>query len=307
VVKKALKALARWLVDAAARAGLGEIGVKVFVDTAPVMEKPLAAAAGLGWQGKHTNVVSRDHGSWLFLGAIYTTLPFAPGDEGRNRCGSCQACQDACPTGAFPAPYRLDARRCVSYLTIEHKGPIRRNSARRWATGSMVAMIVWPYVRGTNLPMPRRKIAPFCPAPNWSRQSWANCWGWMMRGSGACSPARPSSGSGAIALSAIASMRRGTAGDAALIGPVSALLGDEDEAVAEAALWALGRLRGKFCLRRAKGGGPCNPVNGFAYCWRGGLLGMPAARRTRAIRAAGIHFSTPRPTQNAEPLAQRRQ
>ncbi|SNS92164.1 tRNA epoxyqueuosine(34) reductase QueG [Sphingopyxis indica] len=119
VVKKALKAVARWLVAEAPGAE-----VKVFVDTAPVMEKPLAAAAGLGWQGKHTNMVSRDHGSWLFLGAIYTTLDLVPSAPGRDHCGSCRACQDACPTQAFPAPYRLDARRCISYLTIEHAGPI---------------------------------------------------------------------------------------------------------------------------------------------------------------------------------------
>ncbi|ALH82627.1 tRNA epoxyqueuosine(34) reductase QueG [Sphingopyxis macrogoltabida] len=119
VVKRALKAVARWLV-----AEVKDAEVKVFVDTAPVMEKPLSAAAGLGWQGKHTNLVSRDHGSWLFLGAIYTTLDLAPSMPGRDTCGSCSACQDACPTDAFPAPYRLDARRCVSYLTIEHDGPI---------------------------------------------------------------------------------------------------------------------------------------------------------------------------------------
>ncbi|WCT72714.1 tRNA epoxyqueuosine(34) reductase QueG [Sphingomonas naphthae] len=118
VVKRALKALARWLVE---RAG-GD--VKVFVDTAPVMEKPLAAAAGLGWQGKHTNLVSRQAGSWLLLGAIMTTLDLAPDPAGGDRCGSCDACQRACPTDAFPAPYQLDARRCISYLTIEHKGPI---------------------------------------------------------------------------------------------------------------------------------------------------------------------------------------
>ncbi len=119
VVKKTLKALARWLV---AREPDSEL--KVFVDTAPVMEKPLGEAAGIGWQGKHTNMVSRDHGSWLFLGAIYTTLEFAPDPPGRDLCGSCRACQDACPTEAFPKPYQLDARRCISYLTIEHKGPI---------------------------------------------------------------------------------------------------------------------------------------------------------------------------------------
>ena len=118
VVKKALKALARWMVE---RAG-GEL--KVFVDTAPVMEKPLSAAAGLGWQGKHSNLVSRDHGSWLFLGAIMTSLDLPPDDAHDDRCGSCTACQAACPTDAFPRPYVVDARRCISYLTIEHQGPI---------------------------------------------------------------------------------------------------------------------------------------------------------------------------------------
>jgi epoxyqueuosine reductase len=118
VIKKQLKALARWLVAAAS------CDVKVFIDTAAVMEKPLSQAAGLGWQGKHTNLVSRGFGSWLFLGAIYTTLDLPCDESESDHCGSCRACLDSCPTAAFPAPYQLDARRCISYLTIENKGPI---------------------------------------------------------------------------------------------------------------------------------------------------------------------------------------
>ncbi len=124
LVKKKLKAVARAF---AARAGAD---VKVFVDTAPVMEKPLAAAAGLGWQGKHTNLLSREFGNWLFLGAIFTDAELPPDAAERDHCGSCRACLDACPTNAFPAPYQLDARRCISYLTIEHQGPIPREFRR---------------------------------------------------------------------------------------------------------------------------------------------------------------------------------
>ena len=118
VLKRRLKALGRWMAEALA------CEVKVFVDTAPVMEKPLAARTGVGWQGKHTNLVSRNFGSWLFLAEVFTTLELDPDSAETDRCGTCRRCLDVCPTDAFPAPYRLDARRCISYLTIEHKGHI---------------------------------------------------------------------------------------------------------------------------------------------------------------------------------------
>lgn len=119
VVKKRLKHVGRWLI-----AQVPDAEIKVFVDTAPVMEKPLAEAAGLGWQGKHTNLLGRDLGSWFFLGAIFTTVKLEPDQREISHCGSCTACLDICPTKAFPAAYQLDARRCISYLTIEHKGPV---------------------------------------------------------------------------------------------------------------------------------------------------------------------------------------
>ena len=119
IVKKRLKRVGRWLIEQSAGTE-----IKVFVDTAPVMEKPLAAAAGLGWQGKHTNLLSRELGNWFFLGAIFTTIDLPVDEPGVENCGSCRACLDICPTRAFPAPFQLDARRCISYLTIEHHGPV---------------------------------------------------------------------------------------------------------------------------------------------------------------------------------------
>ncbi|WP_370640136.1 tRNA epoxyqueuosine(34) reductase QueG [Aurantimonas sp. HBX-1] len=130
LIKGRLKELAGRLLAQARQAGAGEHEVKVFVDTAPVMEKPMGEMAGLGWQGKHTNLVSREHGSWLFLGSIFTTLELPADAPGRDLCGTCRACQDVCPTNAFPAPYRLDARRCISYLTIETKKPVPREFRR---------------------------------------------------------------------------------------------------------------------------------------------------------------------------------
>jgi len=123
VVKKRLKKIARWLVETQS------CEVKVFVDTAPVMEKPLAQRAGLGWQGKHTNIVSRETGSWLFLGEIFTSLELPPDPPETDHCGDCTRCMDACPTGAITAPYRIDPRRCISYLTIEHRGDIAKELA----------------------------------------------------------------------------------------------------------------------------------------------------------------------------------
>ena len=159
-VKRRLKALARWI----AERWPGEL--KVFVDTAPVMEKPLAQQAGIGWQGKHTNLVSRDFGSWLFLGEIYLSLALEPDAAESDHCGTCRNCLDACPTNAFPAPYRLDARRCISYLTIEHKGVIDPElrpliGNRIYGCDDCLAVCPWnKYARGTAEPdfLPRAAL-----------------------------------------------------------------------------------------------------------------------------------------------------
>ena len=160
VIKKRLKALARWI------AGRFGAKVKVFVDTAPLMEKPLAEQAGLGWQGKHTNLVSRDFGSWLFLGTILTTLDLPPDQPETDHCGSCRACLDICPTDAFPAPGQIDARRCISYLTIEHKGPVPRAlrplmGNRIYGCDDCLAVCPWnKFARQTEEPafLPRAKL-----------------------------------------------------------------------------------------------------------------------------------------------------
>jgi epoxyqueuosine reductase len=236
VVKKALKALARWLIDAAG----GDL--KVFVDTAPVMEKPLAASAGIGWQGKHSNLVSSDHGSWLFLGAIMTNVELAPDAPQRDQCGSCTACQTACPTDAFPAPYQLDARRCISYLTIELKGPIPQEFRR--AIGNRIygcddCLAVCPWNKFANSAAANRAFAGRAElaAPSLSdllalddadfRQVFAG------------SPIKRIGRDRMVRNAAIAA---GNSGSAALVGPLQALLGDSSDVVRDAAAWALEEL-----------------------------------------------------------------
>ena len=237
VVKRALKALARWIV-----AQDPDAGVKVFVDTAPVMEKPLGEAAGLGWQGKHTNLVSRTHGSWLFLGAIYTTLPLPADAPHADRCGSCTACQTACPTQAFPAPYRLDARRCVSYLTIEHKGPIDHEF--RAALGNRIygcddCLAVCPWNSFAQAAAANRAFLPRAEltAPRLGDLLMLDDAGFRALFSG--SPIKRIGRNRFVRNCLYAA---GNCGDATLFAPVQRLLNDPDPVVADAADWALDRL-----------------------------------------------------------------
>jgi epoxyqueuosine reductase len=241
-VKKALKALARWLVAEAAKRGLGEAGVKVFTDTAPVMEKPLAARAGLGWQGKHSNLVSQEHGSWLFLGEIYTTLDFAADRSGEDRCGSCNACQTACPTDAFPAPYRLDARRCISYLTIEHKGAVpfefrKALGNRIYGCDDCLAVCPWnKFARAAHANkafLPRAELA----APRLAELLTLDDAGFRKLFAG--SPIKRIGRNRFVRNCLYAA---GNSGDPALLETVSALCADADPVVAEAAIWASGEL-----------------------------------------------------------------
>ncbi len=241
VVKGALKRLAGWLVH---KAG-GE--VKVFVDTAPVMEKALAQAAGIGWQGKHTNVVSRDHGSWLFLGAIYTSLELEPETPGEDNCGSCTACQSACPTDAFPAPYQLDARRCISYLTIEHKGPIPHEFRRAignhiYGCDDCLAACPWnkfasAAAANKALLAKEERIAPRIADLLLLDDA-------SFRAFFSGSPVKRTGRDRFIRNALIAA---GNSGDAGLVGQVVALLDDESPLVRGSAVWALGELdRARF-------------------------------------------------------------
>jgi epoxyqueuosine reductase len=241
VVKPALKALARWLVAEAARDG-HEAQLKVFTDTAPVMEKPLGEAAGIGWQGKHTNLVSRQHGSWLFLGAIYTTLAFAPDQPREDLCGSCTACQAACPTDAFPAPYRLDARRCISYLTIEHKGPIPlefRKAIGNRIYGCDDCLAVCPWNKFADAAARHRAFVPReeLVAPRLDELLALDDAAFRVKFSG--SPVKRTGRNRFVRNCLIAA---GNSGNAALVPQVRALTGDPDPVVAETAEWALEEL-----------------------------------------------------------------
>ena len=237
-VKKALKSLARWLVD---RAG-GEL--KVFVDTAPVMEKPLAQAAGIGWQGKHTNLVSREHGSWLFLGVILTSLelePDTPADHGQH-CGTCERCLDACPTKAFIGPHRIDARRCISYLTIEHDGAIPhefRKSIGNRIYGCDDCLAVCPWNRFADAAAANRAFLPRAElaAPRLADLLALDdvTFREMFAGS-------PIKRVGANRMRRNCLIAAGNSGDPTLAVSIRPHLGDPDPVIAEAAEWALNQL-----------------------------------------------------------------
>jgi epoxyqueuosine reductase len=237
-VKKALKGLARFIVDRAPSE------LKVFVDTAPVMEKPLAQAAGIGWQGKHTNVVSREHGSWLFLGVILTSLelePDAPADHGQH-CGSCTRCLTACPTQAFLGPHRIDARRCISYLTIEHDGPIPNEF--RAAMGNRIygcddCLAVCPWNRFADAAAANRAFLPRAElaAPRLADLLALDDWSFREMFAGS-----PIKRIGRVRMIRNCLIAAGNSGEASLVGAVKPHLDDPDPVIAEAARWALDQL-----------------------------------------------------------------
>jgi epoxyqueuosine reductase len=239
VIKPRLKTIARWLIAQAQ--GHEQVDVKVFVDTAAVMEKPLAAAAGLGWQGKHTNLVSRDYGSWLFLGAIFTTLDLPANEPQMDSCGTCQTCLDVCPTAAFPAPYRLDARRCISYLTIEHKGPIPREMRplignRIYGCDDCLAVCPWNKFaqEGREQKLAARDAAR---AP-----ALADLLGLDDAGFRAMFAKTAVKRTGRDRFIRNALIAAGNSGDHALASHAERLLRDASPLVRGAAVWALGRL-----------------------------------------------------------------
>jgi epoxyqueuosine reductase len=235
VVKPRLKRVARAL--QAASGG----DVKVFVDTAPLMEKPLAALAGLGWQGKHTNLVSRDHGSWLYLGVILTTAEIAPDGAEAEHCGNCRRCLDVCPTNAFPAPYQLDARRCISYLTIEHKGPIPREF--RSAIGNRIygcddCLAVCPWNKFATAARDQQlAIRPETVGPPLADLLRLDDTTFRQRFAG--TPIRRAGLARFLRNTLIAA---GNSGDAALVPLVETLLEHDEPLVRGAAVWALSQL-----------------------------------------------------------------
>jgi epoxyqueuosine reductase len=236
LVKRRLKRLGRWLIDQAR----GEI--KVFVDTAPVMEKPLAQAAGLGWQGKHTNLLGRDLGNWVFLGAIFTTLDLEPDAAEVSHCGTCTACLDICPTQAFPAPYQLDARRCISYLTIEHRGPV--DTELRACIGNRIygcddCLAVCPW---NKFAVAAREIGyqPKVGLPELAELATLDDAGFRARFAG--SPIKRI-GRDRFVRNVLYAI--GNSQSPALAGVAAGLVNDADPAVADAARWAVERLRGQ--------------------------------------------------------------
>lgn len=215
--------------------------VKVFVDTAPLMEKPLAALAGIGWQGKHTNLVSRDFGSWLFLGVILSAADLPPDEPAADRCGACRRCLDACPTGALPAPYQIDARRCISYLTIEHAGPIPEDlrplmGNRIYGCDDCLAVCPWNKF-ATEAAEMKLRPRPDLAAP--SLAALAALDDAAFRALFAGSPVKRIGRNRFVRNVAIAI---GNSGDPALLPALAPLLGDPDPIVADAARWALARL-----------------------------------------------------------------
>jgi len=238
ILKKRLKRLARWLI---AEAGDDPM-VKVFVDTAPVPEKPLGQAAGLGWQGKHTNLVSRELGSWFFIGSIFTTLDLPVDFAEINHCGSCRACLDACPTDAFPAPNRIDARRCISYLTIEHKGPI--DPALRPLMGNRIygcddCLAACPWNKfAVQAQEVRYHARADLKSPPLAELAALDDAGFRQKFSG--SPIKRI-GRGRFVRNVLYAI--GNSGDLSLLKLAESLCNDSEDVVADAARWAVGRLQ----------------------------------------------------------------
>ncbi len=240
VVKKRLKRVGRWLIEQ-----VPEAQIKVFVDTAPVMEKPLAEAAGLGWQGKHTNLLGRDLGSWFFLGAIFTTVALEPDAPEISHCGSCTACLDICPTDAFPAPYQLDARRCISYLTIEHKGPVDEElralmGNRIYGCDDCLAVCPWNKFAATAWDQ-RYATREDLMAPPLAELAALDDAGFRARFSGS-----PIKRIGRDRFVRNVAYAIGNSGNPALMAAVKPLANDPDPAVADASHWAILRLKEVF-------------------------------------------------------------